>query len=443
MADSAVVRGEFIYRDVLLVDVGGEGKRHARAAPSEIRDLLSGKAKDQVGHFYEAQLIHYGLQRSKVKDTAKVRLQQALSQGKLKAQPAHLADMESSMKKEYAAALRRASKADSGKGTKRAREDDVESSAKKTKVSVRVGDISIDIDQAGATSSKKQKTTPAKVEAPKQLTKTPATKASQAKSAVATMTPHAGVQKTPSAGRTKQTARKSAPWSGPSYQEFPDGPRQDPRNDPENVFQRSSGGTPKTSATTKKEANVKKEPHIKREPTGPRSTPSIRRASPIKHEGYLFDPDAMDTRADISERQLNITGVYTISCPQVAEQLPEEADNFRLFICVDNESGITWGGFEIAMKSGNIKMDDIDFARSVSFGWRARDSWEGGLRFGKGCFGEIAFEGNGNVRGTFHGLFNESMEFTGRRRTGPLWAGKSAYKFKQEWDAFPKEAYGD
>ncbi|KXT06590.1 hypothetical protein AC578_8564 [Pseudocercospora eumusae] len=439
MADSAVVRGEFIYRDVLLVDVGGEGKRHARAAPSEIRDLLNGKAKDQVGHFYEAQLIHYGLQRSKVKDTAKVRLQQALTQGKLKAQPAHLADMESSMKKEYAAALRRASKADSGKGTKRTREDDVESSAKKTKVSVQVGDISINIDQAGAALSKKQKTTPAKVETTKRVTKTPTTKATKA--VASTMTSSAGITKNPSR-RTKQTARKSAPWSGPSYQEFPDGPRQDPYHDPENVFQRSPA-PPKPSAPTKNSLSVKKEAGIKREPVGPRPTPSIKRASPMKHEGYLFDPDAMDTRADISERQINITGVYIISCPQVAEQLPEESDNFRLFICVDNESGTTWGGFEIAMKSGNIKMDDIDFARSVSFGWRARDSWEGGLRFGKGCFGEIAFDGNGNVRGTFHGLFNESMEFTGRRRTGPLWAGKSAYKFKQEWDAFPKEAYGD
>ncbi|KXT16269.1 hypothetical protein AC579_471 [Pseudocercospora musae] len=439
MADSAVVRGEFIYRDVLLVDVGGEGKRHPRAAPSEIRDLLNGKAKDQVGHFYEAQLIHYGLQRSKVKDTAKVRLQQALTQGKLKAQPAHLADMESSMKKEYVAALRRASKADFGKGAKRAREDGVESSAKKTKVSVQVGDISINIDEAGAASSKKQKTTSAKLKTPKRITKTSTTKATKAVSS--TMTSSAGITKTPSA-RTKQTARKSAPWSGPSYQEFPGGPRQDPYRDPENVFQRSPA-PPKAPAPTKKSSCVKKEPGIKREPVGPRPTPSIRRASPIKHEGYLFDPDAMDTRADMSERQLNITGVYTISCPQVSEQLPEESDNFRLFICVDNESGITWGGFEIAMKSGNIKVDDIDFARSVSFGWRARDSWEGGLRFGKGCFGEIAFDGDGNVRGTFHGLFNESMEFIGHRRLGPLWAGKSAYKFKQEWDAFPKEAYGD
>ena len=80
-----VVRGEFLYRDALFVDVGGEGKRHPRASESELKNLLDGKApKDQVSHFYEAQLIHYGLQRSKEKNTAKVRLSQALAQGKLK-----------------------------------------------------------------------------------------------------------------------------------------------------------------------------------------------------------------------------------------------------------------------------------------------------------------------------------------------------------------------
>ena len=62
------VRGEFAYRDTLFVDVGGEGKRHPRAPESELKNLLNGKApKDEVAHWYEAQLIHYGLQRSKGK----------------------------------------------------------------------------------------------------------------------------------------------------------------------------------------------------------------------------------------------------------------------------------------------------------------------------------------------------------------------------------------
>lgn len=55
----SIVRGEFSYRDALFVDVGGEGKRYSRASEHELKDLLNGKAlKDQVAHFYEAQLIH-------------------------------------------------------------------------------------------------------------------------------------------------------------------------------------------------------------------------------------------------------------------------------------------------------------------------------------------------------------------------------------------------
>jgi hypothetical protein len=95
-----VVRGEFVYHDTLFVDVGGALKRHARASTGELKTYLEGKApKDQVAHWYEAQLIHYGLQRSKDKNTAKVRLQQALSQKKL-AVPPHIVEMEASMKKD-------------------------------------------------------------------------------------------------------------------------------------------------------------------------------------------------------------------------------------------------------------------------------------------------------------------------------------------------------
>ncbi|KAM0706888.1 hypothetical protein Q7P35_006218 [Cladosporium inversicolor] len=103
-----IVRGEFIYHDTLFVDVGGALKRHACASQSEIETLLDGKApKDQVAHWYEAQLIHYGHQRSKDKNTAKVRLQQALSQKKLPA-PAHIVDMGAQVSNDDAASIRQA-----------------------------------------------------------------------------------------------------------------------------------------------------------------------------------------------------------------------------------------------------------------------------------------------------------------------------------------------
>jgi len=105
---ASVVRGEFVYRDTLFVDVGGDLRRHPRASTAEFKAYLDGTApKDHVGHWYEARLIHYGLQPSQEKKTAKVRLQQALSQGKLHAL-SHIADMEAEMKKEYIATVRKA-----------------------------------------------------------------------------------------------------------------------------------------------------------------------------------------------------------------------------------------------------------------------------------------------------------------------------------------------
>ncbi|KAI5358098.1 hypothetical protein Slin14017_G114590 [Septoria linicola] len=394
-----VTRGEFHYRDVLLVDVGGELKRHARASEAELRALLKGAAtKDQVGHWWEAQLIHYGLHRSKQKDTAKVRLQQALSQGRLKSQPPHLADMESQMKKEYAAAVRKAMRTTAGEinpsksgGTKRVREEESAPSSKKTKISIRVGDVAIDIDQTHE--SKQRKPVKAAAESRK----------------IATPKPSGTTRRLPNPA-------SSSPFSS------------------ENVFQKSAP-TPRATARS---VSVKKEPSSKQSAQLANSPPP----SSATHKGYLFDADAMDTRADMSRDKLSITGVYTIECPQITELLPEKQDSLRLVMCVDNESGITWGGFELAMKSGVIKMDELDFNRNLTFGWRARDSWENTLRFGQKCFGNIEFDGAGRLYGMFYSMFNEPCEFTGRRRPGPLWSGKSAYKYKQEWDAFPKEAYG-
>ena len=97
-------------RDTLFVEIG-DGKRHPRALPSELKELLLPKrdaapVKDQVAHFYEAQLIHYGLTRSKDKNTAEVRLTAALRTDGLKVS-SEVQKRETEMKKEYAAATRK------------------------------------------------------------------------------------------------------------------------------------------------------------------------------------------------------------------------------------------------------------------------------------------------------------------------------------------------
>ncbi|RMY68335.1 hypothetical protein D0863_07202 [Hortaea werneckii] len=451
-----VVRGEFVYRDTLFVDVGGDGKRHPRASPLELKDLLNGKvAKDQVGHWYEAQLIHYGLQRSKQKDTAKVRLQQALSQGKLKVPP-HIADMEGQMKKDYAAAVRKAKKSVGGenalaKTTKRRNDEaEGETSSKKTKIAMSVGDISINVEQGATVSEGRKwssksstKATPGKINAkqtadpeekssskttPAKATAKQTTKTSKPAASTPGVTPK--TTKSTKKGQADSHDERAAEFWGDSTPSSKAATTSKARAEPRSKAEPRVRSEPKT----KSEPNIEPEPRIKKEP-------GTKKTATIKTEPES-DRMQIDSFAQEMPGTRNVTGVYNISCSQLAEQVgPDEASNFRLFLCVDN--GTLWGGFELGWKSGVLRADEVAVDRYVSFGWRARDNDRGGsLTFGRGCFGEIALHGQNEVAGTSTGLFVEPVAFEGRRRPGPLWCGRSPYSFQQEWDGFVKEAYG-
>ncbi|KAK4505895.1 hypothetical protein PRZ48_003860 [Zasmidium cellare] len=449
-----VIRGEFLFKDILFVDCGGYSKTHARASEAEIRRLLNGtEVKDQVAHWYEAQLIHYGLQRSKEKNTAKVRLQQALYQGKLEAQPPHLADMEAQMKKEYAALVCRASRIDSSKGQKGDDEDTSTKGFGRTKVSVTMDDISIKVERS---SSFMDRFAPIRTNNFKADTE----------------------------GYSSGTA--SYGRSSPSNQMGTETEHHsDSRRNTENVFQRSSAFDPHARPSEapkprKKQTGRKSAPTlgVKTEPKT-EDQPDAQDELPIKAEPYddydqgyynrghydqhdrkernngheSFDQGGFNqynnrqdnyeyTYTNASQNQNNLTGIYTIDCPQLAFQSPADADNFRLHICVDNETGLIWGSFDLAWKTGVIKVVQIALNRNVSFGWRSRDHTNGGVRFGRGCFGEIEFFGAEQVRGVFHNLFPESMSFEGLRHPGPAWCGRSACEFEEEWEDYPREVPG-
>ncbi|KAI9683018.1 MAG: hypothetical protein M1822_006211 [Bathelium mastoideum] len=391
-----VVRGEFWYRDTLFVDVGGSGKRHPRATESEVKALLTGKnPRDQVGHWYEAQLIHYGLPRSKEKNTAKVRLQQALNQGKLKVSP-HLTDMESQMKKDYAAAVRKAklqSKDTSAiknaetpkqKGRKRTNGEDKLESSKRTKISINAGDISINIDHAGHSSSSKKSTT----------------------------------------RESKQTAK--APVG--------------PKSAASNTTSKGKGSHPANSV---QKSPSKQEPKVKKEPSTKRATP-IKKERKIKTESpapAIYAPESYDPNTE--PPSYNVTGNYQLFCLELEEQIPaEDPYNCSLSLCVDKAVGIIWGSFTLGRISGVLRIDNIDPPERMSFGWRARDDWqELRPRFGRGCSGEMDLYGGERVRGWFDDGFFGPMSFDGQRTPGPLWCGRSAYSFRQEWDGFVSEAY--
>ncbi|KAK4949733.1 hypothetical protein LTR10_011575 [Elasticomyces elasticus] len=252
MAASEVKKGDFVYRDTLFVEVA-ENKRHTRASAPELKELLlpkkgSAPAKDQVAHWYEAQLVHYGLPRTKDKNTAKVRLTTALVSDTLRV-PSNVTQLEAEMKKEFASNIRKAKAAEkktqeskaadqaASKGKKRKADDNENTST--TKVSVKVGDVTFEINHTGGPASKKTKAEPAasKKAAPKSkvlpptptkaaksrstITKTAEAKSTLPKTAKPKLTtPKSPASKpsskpasvpTPSPARPKQTARRSKP----------------------------------------------------------------------------------------------------------------------------------------------------------------------------------------------------------------------------------------
>ncbi|KAI7458286.1 hypothetical protein KC351_g18227 [Hortaea werneckii] len=315
---ASIVRGEFVYGDTLFVDVGGDGKRHPRASPSELKDLLYGKvAKDQVGHWYEAQLIHYGLQRSKQKDTAKVRLQQALSQGKLKVLP-HIADMEGQMKTDYAAAVREAKKSAVGenalaKTAKRRKDDDEgETSSKKTKIAMSVGDISINIEHGATVSEAKKsssksstKATPGKVNA--KQTANP-----EEKSSPKTTAAKATAKQPTKPFQARRQLEISNTWH---YSKVATTSKA--RAEPKSKAEPEVKSEPKIN---KSEPNVKPDPRIKKDP-------GTKKTATIKTEPEN-DSMQIDSFAQEMPGTRNVTGVYNISCPQLAEQIGRhEASN--------------------------------------------------------------------------------------------------------------------
>lgn len=97
------------------MDVGNPN-RHKRASLAEITEILRPDlkkqkngvpVKDPVGHWYEAQLIHFGLPPFEDKARAKMRLLENLNNSNLEVPPG-FASIESELVKEFDAAERKA-----------------------------------------------------------------------------------------------------------------------------------------------------------------------------------------------------------------------------------------------------------------------------------------------------------------------------------------------
>ena len=458
-----VSRGDFYYHDGLYVDVGNLN-RHKRATAEEIRALLRPDLKksknasvlppkDQVGHWYEAQLIHYGLPPSKDKARAKMRLLEALNSSRLVVPP-NIAQMEAAMKKEYAAAERKA-KAEIKGSLMLTREGGSPALGKKRKQAEPSVDISFgnqydglsDIMNAANSQSQTKKARKGQSDSTKQKTdKTaslkPSKKTSQSKPGQS-LSQGEGVRE-----RAKQTARKGpiqtarstklhAAWlEDPSRGPGPINPVTGVRYaHPSEMSMEAAevaARIPMTQGKSRreqeldikkeraqKELSVKKEPKLKKEP-GVKLEPSTRPSSQLSPSLGL------------------INGIYDLSCPTVEDNW--DSTDLTMTLALDGTT--VWGAYDLGMFSGILSLPDRPWQASsepLPFIWRGREDGEGEMSFGDGCEGEISFLGNGVVEGWIS-VYGRCC-FRGRRRHEAGTSVRPARSMRAEWDDYNEEAY--
>lgn len=396
MSVSEIRKGDFVYRDALFVEVG-EGKRHPRAAPSELRELLlpkkgATKDKDQVAHWYEAQLVHYGLTRSKDKNTAKVRLTAALSTDGLKV-PGELLQKEADMKKDYLAAVRKAKTAEKKAATssattngKKRKADDTSS----TTITLEVDGVKLTVDRStGAVKegvTKRKKTEPTTLAPSKP-------KVTERKAPTSPAVPKPPPVVAPaSPARAKQTARRSRP--GPTY------PSASSRPAP-----------PKRSVVN--------------------HTPQSFQAFSDQEEDAPPAYESLDFTSNHKPSKMPISGTYDIGSP---------GQPCDFVLRIDKAENLLWGQFEIDSMTGILLMENIDIIPNGTFRWRAEDTTSGQILFRRDQTGWVEFDKRGGIQGSFRGLLDGGdVHFDGKLQSE---SAPGAQDFQSEWERLPRKAYG-
>ncbi|EXJ56553.1 hypothetical protein A1O7_06897 [Cladophialophora yegresii CBS 114405] len=458
-----VRNGDFLYRDTLFVDLG-LNKRHPRAAVQDLKELLlpkkggsaSAPPKDQVAHWYEAQLIHYGLPRSRDKNTAKVRLTNALA-SKTLGVPKDIVALEGEMKREYASALRRTKsgaggaikgemKVAEGKAAKKSTTASTGTSKSKTTVALEVGGTKVTIDREDMEAAKKRSTASkaaaskpkgakASDSKPKPATAstaaTPKTKDAKASDANPRLATGAGIAADASRSQS-QAIKRTARRGGHSAHSVSD--RLVPSSSPEK---------PRAKQTARR---GKDDPF--RRSNSDRGAPTS--SHTYDHTPFSFQHDVdMDDAPPAYEpidfhQQRESPGPeddFPISGTYFFPRAPFQP--FSLTLQVDDRSRQLWGRFQIGSKEGVLCVGDmsgISSDHAVSFGWRSEDQDDGFMKFGRGCDGAIEFDGEGWIRGHFNGLmYGEDVEFVGEWVNGE---GLDVREMKHIWEDFPRKAYG-
>lgn len=479
-----VQRDSYLYQDGFYVDVGN-ANRHKRATPAELTALLrpaknAAAIKDEVGHYYEAQLIHYGLAQSKNKAVAKVRLLEALNQGSLKV-PDSVVDVEKALKKQWEAENRKAKKAFQGGGKqgaevakeektpvkkpankpaataarKRAAEDGDAKPAKKTKTEIQKPIKSEHEDE--------NKAKPARAPAKKMKTETQKPikseqgdddKAKPARAPTKKPRPNTSSDPKPS-GRGGSAAvpssRGGKPKSTPRAAHAESTTHGTTTASP---VQTSTRGyrTPQTARRgTFSGAQQRPSQSFRENPPVPTysSSPHDSDEEFYEHRDHNASEDDSPNRDDPRYGDYrffsNFAGLFKIWCPNMRSRYPNSlpSTGFKLKLIYDLPTGPLLGSFDLGEFDGVLVAkapEERDHGEGMyaRFEWRSRDNVYGFvIRQPVGRTGYVKVNEDGSIRGAFSGFEGEQWDFSGERVAEvDVAAGGTAEEIEMEFNRF-------
>ncbi|KAF3070404.1 hypothetical protein GL218_00246 [Daldinia childiae] len=444
----------FSYAGDLFAEASGHN-RHRRATVAELKDhFKSGSEKDHPAHWFEAQLIHYGLQVSKTKAVARMRLFDAVNAGNVSV-PAHIKKLESELKKEWIKKEREAKKAfkDAASspapkttGTKRKAE------SSNVDVTVSVGGINVTV--SASNSNKKAKTpskpaakkTETKPKAPKAATtpkvastattsKTTASRTTVSKTTVSKTTTKTTAIKPPPAG----TARRGGTYQGPSRKSTAAtsaASTPQPARAPQFAIRgrgqatRGRGGSSNTPSPVKREySDNSDDDDVKDEDSD---------------DGYGYPSSSYRDSAglyDNEDEELKPLGLLNGRYVLTSEFVTSEWGHINFSLVFTLSGTELWGRFDLGIVSGVMRLPQRPWqssTESLGFTWRGQEL-EGPMIYGDYNRGSIRFLGDGKVKGELDWM---GITFEGSRVVGQGTRSEvDMSRMRAEWEGYNEDEY--
>ncbi|KAJ4011134.1 hypothetical protein NW752_007332 [Fusarium irregulare] len=429
----------FAFADGVFFAQASGQNRHRRATATELKEhFTSGNDKDHPAHWFEAQLIHYGLPPSKTKSVARMRLFDAVNAGGLKV-PDAVGKIESKLKKEWTKNDREAKKGAvkaETKATKRKADDDGTAAAKKVKTAT----PKTATPKASAPKATAPKTATPKAKAP---AKTPAK--ATAKTTIKTTTKTTTTTTTTTTKAQPKAQPKAAAKAPPKATTATE--QSAPKK--QTAICGGRGGAaiaPGRSASTSEPARP------------PRTKQTARRGGAIAARGRIpvpsgdFDDspppysefrDHSDGNSDEDDDELAplglLNGDYYFVSSDVTEQWDYDLDELEFTLTLAGNE--LWGRFNLGVYEGVLRFDERPMRSShdrLYFTWRGRED-QGPVIYGENNKGWMEFLGNGRINGCIE---RQSLSFRVRRVEGQgTRSSIDARDLQDEYDGYDEDLY--